>query len=186
MKKFVIIILRSALILAILFTALPTPVRAASVPEIAGWNTKCVCLFQIEKGDNLNKIARIFGITAKEIADANYITTSTKLKVGQVLCIPRVAFTKLYPKASLSGEVALKWLFLEGSHLPAQEKYFVRIRVPNQIDWVKVGAFKTDKYGEFDKDFRIPNTFLGAKRFEVCVKHINKSYTVCTFVKRLW
>lgn len=187
MQKYCFLSLRFFVLFAILISAIPAPAQAAESPaESYGWKVKCACWYQIEKGDTLTKIARMFGITAQEIADANYITTSTKLKVGQVLCIPGVAFPKVYPKAHFSGSVAYKRLFIDGSDFPAYEKYFVRIRVRNQTTWTRVGVLTTDKNGEFEKNFRIPNSFLGANRFEVCLKHTLKGYTVCNYVARIW
>jgi LysM repeat protein len=185
MKKFFSHILRLVILLAILIAALPTPAQAAEAPQQAGWKGKCACFFQVEKRDTLPKIARMFGISAQEIADANFITTSTKLKVGQVLCIPRVAFPKVYPKASFSGSVAFNRVFIEGSNFPAKERFIVRMRVRNQGAWVVIGALTTDKNGVIKNNFRIPKNFYKERRFEICLKLNTSGDTVCTQVKRV-
>jgi hypothetical protein len=184
MSKFIFITLRLAILIAILFTAFPA--QAAGTPDLAGWKGKCVCLYPVDKGETLTQIARLFGISAQEIADANGISTSTKLKNGQILCIPRVAFKLAFPKAQLSGSVALKRLYIEGGDFPKLESYSVRIRARNQTTWTRIGVLRTDKNGEFERNFRIPNIFQDVRRFEVCLKHTLKGYTVCTFAPRVW
>lgn len=186
LKNSLFLTLRILTLLAFLLMTLPAPAQAVASPESAAVKIKCNCWYQIEKGDTLRKIARIFGISVRELADANHITTSTKLKVGQILCIPRIAFTKIYPKASFTGSVALKRLYINGSNFPAKEKYFVRIRLRNQTTWTMLGMLTTDKNGKFETNFRIPNRFQEATRFEVCLKHTLKGYTVCNYVARVW
>lgn len=46
-------------------------------------------LITVSKGDTINKIAKDFGVTLNEIADANRGTNVLKIKVGQKLRIPR-------------------------------------------------------------------------------------------------
>ena len=174
------------LLLTILFSALPTPATAAETSELAGWKGKCACFYQVEKRDTLTKIARIFGIRAQEIADANFITTSTKLKEGQILCIPRVAFSIAHPKATYQGSVVFNRLFIHGSNFPKEERFIVRIRALDEESFTRVGVLETDEYGEFENNFRISKDYQNTRRFEVCLKHSVKGYQTCIKVRRIF
>jgi LysM repeat protein len=66
-------------------TEIPTPTPSAA-PTPTPAPTPRTYVVQLD--DNLSKIAERFGTTAQAIADANGITLSTVLNVGQVLIIP--------------------------------------------------------------------------------------------------
>ena len=174
------------ILLTLLFSALPVQTQAADAGEVSAWKGKCACFYQVEKRDTLTKIARIFGIRAQEIADANFITTSTKLKEGQVLCIPRVAFSIVHPKASFQGSVVFNRLFIHGSNFPKEERFIVRIRALDEESFTRIGVLETDEYGEFENNFRISKDYQNTRRFEVCLKHAVKGYQSCIKVRRIF
>ena len=186
MSKKIHIILRIILLIIFLGAAMPAPVQAAETQPITGWKGPCACYYQVEKRDTVVKIARMFGITAKELADANFITTSTKLKVGSFLCIPKTAIKIVYPKAKLSGTVIFNHLTITGSNFPKEETFIVRIRARREATWTKLGVIKTKKDGTFERSFRIPKDLQNARYFEVCLKHSQQGYSICSFVPRLW
>ena len=48
---------------------------------------KCIA-YTVVKGDNLNQIARRYGVDAHTLAELNSIAPSNRIFVGQVLLIP--------------------------------------------------------------------------------------------------
>jgi uncharacterized protein YbbC (DUF1343 family) len=66
----------------------PVAVRVAA-PAPAPASTPSTVLITVTRGDTAEKIAKDFGITVSDIAEANPGTNVTRIKVGQKLRIPR-------------------------------------------------------------------------------------------------
>lgn len=73
-------------------------VRGGAQGSTTTGSTKCKQMYQVQKKDNLYRIAMNFGLSVQEIVDANPgLTTESKVKKGEWLCIP-------YSKAELQRE----------------------------------------------------------------------------------
>jgi len=66
------------------FTPVPATPSATPKPTF----TPTPVIYAIQKGDTLIPIARKFGVTVKEITDANGITDPRRLRIGQEIIIP--------------------------------------------------------------------------------------------------
>jgi LysM repeat protein len=66
------------------FTPVPATPSATPTPTV----TPTPIIYTIEKGDTLIPIARKFGVTVKEITDANGISDPRRLRIGQEIIIP--------------------------------------------------------------------------------------------------
>ena len=67
-------------------TFTPVPATPSATPEPTFTPTPVI--YAIQKGDTLIPIARKFGVTVKEITDANGITDPRRLRIGQEIIIP--------------------------------------------------------------------------------------------------
>jgi LysM repeat protein len=67
-------------------TFTPVPATPSATPEPTPTPTPVI--YAIQKGDTLIPIARKFGVTVKEITDANGITDPRRLRIGQEIIIP--------------------------------------------------------------------------------------------------
>lgn len=67
-------------------TFTPVPATPSATPEPTVTPTPII--YAIQKGDTLIPIARKFGVTVKEITDANGITDPRRLRIGQEIIIP--------------------------------------------------------------------------------------------------
>jgi LysM repeat protein len=67
-------------------TFTPVPATPSATPEPTVTPTPII--YVIAKGDTLIPIARKFGVTVKEITDANGITDPRRLRIGQEIIIP--------------------------------------------------------------------------------------------------
>ncbi len=65
-----------------------TPAPSASEQPVAAGPTASPRVHTVEQGDMLNTLANRYGVTAAEIAEANGITLTTILSLGQTLIIP--------------------------------------------------------------------------------------------------
>ncbi len=66
-----------------------TPLPAATdTPPASPTASPTPIVYVVKPGDNLNRIARHFGVTAQEIAQANGISTASTLRIDQRLIIP--------------------------------------------------------------------------------------------------
>jgi len=72
-------------------TALVTVLATTSVPAVTSTTIVPETTYEVKNGDVLGKIAENFGVGIQAILDANGLDDPNKLRVGQVLVIPRVA-----------------------------------------------------------------------------------------------
>ena len=72
-------------------TALVTVLATTSVPAVTSTTIVPETTYEVKNGDVLGKIAENFGVGMQAILDANGLDDPNKLRVGQVLVIPRVA-----------------------------------------------------------------------------------------------
>jgi LysM repeat protein len=71
-------------------TTAPTPSPTAAPATATPGPEASPILYRIERGDNLRRIARSFGVTVQDILDANpQITNPNHIEVGQVIEIPQ-------------------------------------------------------------------------------------------------
>ena len=50
--------------------------------------TQCDATYRVKRGDSLSEIASRYGVSVRQLADANNIRNANRIYAGQVLCIP--------------------------------------------------------------------------------------------------
>jgi len=74
-----------------------TPAPLTPLPTLSPTATSTPVFYIVQKGDNLLAIAKIYGVTADAIQDANGITNPRRLQIGQELLIPMDEATETRP-----------------------------------------------------------------------------------------
>lgn len=70
-------------------TTVATPTATATpIPQPTATPTPAVTIYKVVSGDTLSKIAQQYGVTVDDIANANKLTRSSILQVGQEMVIP--------------------------------------------------------------------------------------------------
>lgn len=60
----------------------------AAVEQSFPFKALTVCGYEVQRGDNLFRIARRFGVSVKSLQEANQIADSSRIYVGQTLIVP--------------------------------------------------------------------------------------------------
>jgi len=81
----------TALCLAMLFTFLPTAAQAAPMHSDRG--QKCAYHHKVVAGESLSKIAVHYGVSQRNLANANFVYNQDRIYAGQRLCIPSYGYT---------------------------------------------------------------------------------------------
>jgi len=76
----------AALCLAMLFTFLPTAAQAA--PMHSDHSHKCAYHHKVVAGESLSTISVHYGVSQRNLANANFIYNQDRIYAGQRLCIP--------------------------------------------------------------------------------------------------
>jgi nucleoid-associated protein YgaU len=69
-------------------TATPTPTRAPATPTAAPTPSPSPIVYVVQAGDNINRIARRFGVTPEAIIELNELRNPSRILPGQRLLIP--------------------------------------------------------------------------------------------------
>lgn len=77
----------------------PAPVETEQVPQVDR-----VFRYEVQRGDTLNAVARRYGLTVKEILDANNIADPDRLFPGQKLIIPGYLIPRTAPPEEAEAE----------------------------------------------------------------------------------
>ena len=56
--------------------------------ERPNYNNQCDVTYRVKRGDSLSEIARRYGVSVNQLANANNIRNANRIYAGQVLCIP--------------------------------------------------------------------------------------------------
>ncbi|MBN1146182.1 MAG: LysM peptidoglycan-binding domain-containing protein [Anaerolineales bacterium] len=177
-------ILRLAGALVLLIVACVSPSRQAHAVS-SSWDN-CPYIHFVQKGETLGLIALFYGISVKEILDANELFAPYHLWEWQPLCIPRIAFQKLYPKASLSAHVYLNNISVWGTCFPSSAPYKIKIRAMSSTIWTFVGNLFVNPDGSFKAYFKLPESLSEENNFQICLKEQVKGYSACVTVSDRW
>lgn len=181
-SRFATITTRTLFGLVLMFAFFGSGPEAAQAAALAKKPMKCPYIHFVQNGDTLGIIALKYGIGVKEILDANNLYPPYKLVKWQPLCIPRIAFKKLYPKASLKASIFTDRLTIYGTCFPSWHPYKVRVRSGGSGSWKVVGLLRVKGDGSFNAHYKIPKSLIKSKRFQVCIKEQGKGYKACTNV----
>ncbi|MBN2036001.1 MAG: transglycosylase SLT domain-containing protein [Chitinispirillaceae bacterium] len=100
-------------------------------------------LYRVERGDNLYRIARMFGLTVQDIALENDLTSAGRIRAGQLLRIPGSRAATLAEAAKKSDTAAVQLASLQEK----TEKGSRRVEKPRTDKAVsqKAGLLRTSK-----------------------------------------
>ena len=171
-----------ALVLSFTFLASQPDIVYADSPDF----DNCPYIHFVQKGETLGLIALLYGISVKEILDANDLFPPYHLWAWQPLCIPRIAFHKLYPKASLSAHVFLNRITIWGACFPTGAPYKVKIRAKPSTIWNFVGNLFVNPDGSFTAYFQLPESLRKKDNFQICLKEQVEGYNACVTVDNRW
>jgi len=160
-----------AMLLAVMATALPQPALA---------KTPCDYYYKVKDGDTTPKIAHTFGLKWKEIALANNIKDPSKLKVGQILCIPPKAYTTETTFVTVIG----RRIQITASGFSTKNVFYVKVRDGSVGlgGWYKIGTFKIDKNKKVTDTYSLPKELSHALYVTVCLKNATTDELICRTV----
>ena len=169
------------LLLALVTLPYSPPVQAA---DSAAGAAKCARYYVVSSGDRLTDLSAKFSVNTQALADANGLSIQSPLPRGLLLCLPHKPLERYYPNALLSASVSLNRITVWGSGFPKGHRFNIRMRTNLDAQSKKVATITINKQGQFQAHPRIPKEFLRARVFQVCLKDISYSYSICTKASR--
>ena len=166
-----LVLLSVVLALALLVSALPQSPAAAA---------DCKVKHTVEAGDTINYLANLYSVGWEQIATANDILPPFIITVGQVLCIPggtTTPTTKLTETANKDKKPTLdvvpqiSHVYVSVENFAPKTSYYVRIFPRTYEVSYRIGAFTTNKEGDFSDWFKIPGYVPISAKMGVCVKN---------------
>ena len=169
--RFTAVAICVAMLLAVLAAVLPQSVLA---------KTPCDYYYKVKEGDTTPQIAHTFGLKWKEIALANNIKDPSKLKVGQILCIPPKDFTTENTIVTVIG----KRIQITASGFLEKNVFYVKVRDGSVGvgGWYKIGTFKINKNKKVTETYSLPNELSRALYITVCLKNATTDELICRTV----
>jgi hypothetical protein len=173
------LLVAALLLLAILASAFPQPVEAA---------TACRAYHVVKKGETTSSIAQTYKLKWKLIAQANKMDPADPIKVGQRLCIPATTTTtgpKTQPSDEPNARITLNIsggrITLSTSKFAANHGYVLRARNGNTGvgGWVRLGAIAVKKNSSQTFAFNVPPSLRTATIITVCLKDQTTDELVC-------
>ncbi len=154
--------------LAICFMMLLS-VFTAALPHPALAKTSCDSYYKVREGDTSSSIAHTFGLKWKDIALANNIKDPSKLKVGQILCIP----PKPYTTETVFVTVIGRKVQITASGFSTKSLFYVKVRdgYGGLGDWYKIGGLKIEKNKKVTETYLLPKELSKAKFITVGLKN---------------
>ncbi|HEY5671302.1 MAG TPA: LysM peptidoglycan-binding domain-containing protein [Anaerolineales bacterium] len=166
------------IILAMVLGAFPNAAQAAT----------CDTYYTVKSGDTKTKIAKLYKIKWREIAEANDLEEPYNLKVGQKLCIPYNADDDeelANPKLRLRVSATHTIVTLTLSGLSDKKAVFI-VRMRDATigigGWQKLGRIKLKKNSTSKETFRIPKEFKNTLYLRVCIKNSSTDELTCQVV----
>ena len=145
----------------------------------------CPYIHFVRKGETLGIIAILYGIRVQDILDANNLFPPYYLVEWQPICIPHIAFDRLYPEASFNASLFFNKLTIWGQNFPEYTQYNVKIRPRGAEDWTFLGCLLLSGENDFAAYYPIPPDLAKENYFQVCLKEQNEDHLVCTTVDHL-
>jgi LysM repeat protein len=181
MKTYRSPVLRNALailiVMSLLIAALPKTAQAAT----------CDSYYTVRSGDTKTSIAKRFGLDWGQIADANNMETTDRIRVGQRLCIPPEESDDDRPNPNVRLRVSATHLALTLTVSGLSDKkavFFVRVRDARVGigGWSKLGRLKVKKGSTTKEIFLIPKEFKSTLYLQVCIKNGSTDEMKCQTV----
>jgi LysM repeat protein len=159
------------LLLAVLFSALPTVQAQAAATPTCAYNHK------VRNNQTLEKIASLYGVTVKQLKDANDIDSNNDLEVGMLLCIPAKsnAVKPTFTASASNGKVRIS-----GSNFAKGQPMIVRVFGGRfSTSSAKIGRIKADKDGKIAGTFTLTDRLRDETVLRVCLKDQRTDSLLC-------
>lgn len=187
-QRLSMIVICGAFLLSLAAFAFVNPVSAAAA---------CAFRHKVQAGETVSSIAALYDADWLDIVEANDLKDPYTLQIDQVLCIPEG--TKPSEADTGTGEetkdaqkveaiIGFSSIFVELNKLSKNTVYNVRLGNSNNSYLITLGRLKTDKNGNAEGWFRIPNrNFLSTQSSQVCAKNVWTDEIGCVLVQNpLW
>lgn len=131
---------------------------------------------------------RLFPLNRGLLGRLLLILTALTLLAGGLAWLPSTA--QAAPQTETSAAVVLRaWivnrrLYVEASGLPRDHVFSLRARRNAQSDWTRLARVRANRYGELDKEVRLPSYLARAERLQVCLKDMDTDRLYCTRARR--
>jgi LysM repeat protein len=169
LQKIPFIFMSALLVVSLLAGAFPEVAQAAT--------TTCQATHTVKSGETLSQIARNFGISLSRLAKANDLKSPYTIRVGQKLCIPVVAANSSnfsWTPTYNGTQIAIK-----GSGFKKLATFFVKAREKDKSAYEKVSTAVTDKNGNMNVRFRVPQELRNKPALSICLKDNITNKLVC-------
>jgi LysM repeat protein len=164
-------LISALLLLAVLFSALPAMNAQAAATPTCAYNHK------VRNGQTLEKIASLYGVTVKQLKDANDIDSNNDLEVGMILCIPAKsnAAKPTFTASASNGKVRLS-----GSNFAKGQSMIVRVFGGRfNTSSAKIGRVKADADGKIAGTFTLTDRLRDETILRVCLKDQRTDALLC-------
>lgn len=178
---------RHVLSVAALSLVLALAILAALAPQTAQAAVTCRSFYVFREGDTKPYIAHTYDLSWKEIAKANNMNSSDKVKVGDRLCIPEGEAADLVTPAG-SSKAKIRVSIVGGNTIrisvddfSQRHSYLVKVRSSSAGigDWTKLGRIQVVKNDAQNYTFSIPNDLRDAAILNVCLKDMTTDELIC-------
>lgn len=162
---------------AIMVTALPQPVQAASDSTTAA----CASTHIVVKGETTASIANLYGMPWGDIARANNLKKPYNLNPGQKLCIP---FKK--GQTPVKGTISItsngNKLTINASNFKDTFVYFVKAKdvLAKDAPWYRLGGLTVMKNKKTQTtSYTLPTELRKTTLLSVCLKNVYSDDLTC-------
>ena len=165
------------IVLSMVLGAFPKPAQAAT----------CDTYYTVKSGDTKSRIAQLYKITWREIAEANDLEEPYNLTVGQRLCIPFSEDDEERPNPNINIKVSVTHttMTITVSGLSDKKAVFI-VRTRDATigigGWQNLGRLKGKKSTTTKGIFIIPKQLIKTLYLQVCLKNSSTDELTCRTV----
>lgn len=176
-----------AIALALALAVLPTPAQAVGV---------CLSYYTVQEGDTTPRIAHLYGIKWRQIAEANNMKPPYKIKTGDVLCVPAeggatnvsqtvVSSSSAYAVSVVNALISVK---IRADNDEDRYIYTIKVRDGNASigGWYKLDTVKIKKNDTYLNYYSVPKELRSSLYLQVCLKDNLTDDLTCKTVLRAY
>ena len=153
-------------------------------PASADGGLVCTEYHTVQRGEYLVKIANMYGVSWRWLADINDLVTPSKIYPGQKLCVavetgsttPTPPTFKI-PTFSIKSVVKNETVTINTSNFPANTSFAVLMGKMGTrgVNGIKVDTIASGSGGSFTKTFQIPSELEGLSQIAIRLEATNGS-----------
>jgi len=170
--------------LALLLSAFP-PVQGQARGLKAGQQAvECETYHRVRRGETLYRIGLRYGVSWREIAEANYLRNPNRIYAGQTLCIPGEADEPeekpaRIPTFTIASVGRNKSVTIQTANFPADTRFVVRMGRYGTlgVNGIAVATIDSEEGGSFRATFQIPEELQGRSRIAIRLESASGYYS---------